>query len=131
MNQTQKLVIASICVFTQIGCGSGASDAKMATVKARLKVAISGFQNAEENFGPSATQGDLVKNAHWLDRMVAEFRRIEKIEKEGIELGCDSLTDLKTDLAKRFQRCAESFDSDVKYVGVMNQFEIAKIWLEL
>lgn len=120
------------------GCGemsdssrSSGNDDQVSLLELRLAQAVLGFQNAEESFGPSTSGDELVKNAHWLDRMAAEYRKVESVEREVVALGGSPLTELKNELAARFRRHLATLESDSKYVGTMHQLEMARIWSEI
>lgn len=124
--------------LTLAGCGdtsdssvSSSTDDQVSLLELRLAQALLGFQNAEESFGPSTTGDELVKNAHWLDRMAAEYREVEAIEREAIAAGGPGLSELKTEMAQRFRRHLATLESNAKYIDAMHQLEIARIWSEI
>lgn len=109
-----------------VPAGSGTS-----LLEFRLRQAVESFENAERSFGPSTNSDELIRNAHWLDRMAAEYHEIETIEREVISAGGTGLTELKNEMAQRFRRHLTTLESDSKYVDAMHELEIARMWLEI
>lgn len=128
-----RLAAVILLVASASGCGytGNSSTRKAALLRLRLSTAVEGFIKAEQSFGPSTNADELVANGHWLDRMAAEYSVVESVETQLIEHGGDPLVDLKEELAGRFRKHFATLKSDMQYVDAMNQFEIAKIWLDI
>lgn len=126
-NPNMTIALASVCL-TLLGCS--AVDDK-AGVQADLTLAVSRFESAEANFGPSSNYDELVKNGHWLDRMAEEIQAIERIETKAISLGSPPISELREELAQRFRRRLTSLQSDMKYLDVKAEFERAEMWMDI
>jgi len=107
------------------------TDSDTSLLEFRLRQALQGFENAERSFGPSSNSDELVRNAGWLDRMAAEYREVEAIERDVIAAGGVGLSKLKNEMAQRFRRHLATFQSNSEYVDAMHQLEIARIWSEI
>lgn len=120
--------------FAVSGCGDlsdSTTDNHASLLEFRLTQAVLGFQNTEQSFGPSTTADELVRNAHWIDRMAVEYQEVEAVERELLAMGEPSLVELKADMAQRFRRHLATLKSDSQYVDAMHQLEILKIWSEI
>jgi hypothetical protein len=111
--------------------GCGASSNNFASLQRNLASAIERFENAEANFSSSATYDQLIVNAGWLDRMAEEVVAIQRIEAKAVAMGSDPIPEIREEVAERFRRRFAALQSDAKYLDVMSQLEIARIWTEI
>lgn len=121
------VVLFAIAAFA--GCGSSGND--FSALERNLARALERFENAEENFSSSATYDQLIVNAGWLDRMAEEVVAIDRIEAKAVAMGSDPIPEIREEVAERFRRRFAALQSDAKYLDVMSQLEIARIWTEI
>lgn len=131
LGKIQSVLLLSGLIFFQLGCADPHPNRELHQLDNQLKRLIDQFQNAERNFGPSTNADSLVKNAHWLDRMISYNKQIITIEQKAISLGADPITDLRHELRSRINRHIQTMQSDMHYVDAKHQFEIASIWLDM
>lgn len=118
-------------ILLQVGCVEDDSSRELHRLNNQLNRLLEQFENAEQNFGPSANSDALVQNAHWLDRMINYNKEIVGIEQRAVSLGADPISDLRRELESRLTRHIQTIQSDMHYVDAMHQIEIAKIWLDM
>jgi len=129
-NNTHKL-FASLSMLVALLSGCGKSQSDFAGLQRDLSLSLARFENAEAHFSSSATYDQLVVNAGWLDRMVEEVVKIERIEARAVSLGSDPIPGIRKEIAQRFRRRLATFQSNAEYLDVMSQLEIAQIWLDI
>ena len=81
-------------LLLQVGCVDDDSTRELSRLNNQLNRLLEQFENAEQNFGPSANSDSLVQNAHWLDRMINYNKEIANIERKAVALGADPISDL-------------------------------------
>lgn len=118
-------------MMLQVGCADDASTRELRRLDNQLTRLLEQFENAEQNFGPSANSDALVQNAHWLERMINYNKEIANIERKAVALGAKPISDLRRELDSRLTRHIQTIQSDMQYVDAIHQMEIAKIWLDM
>lgn len=129
---TSKLLSAlllSTILTLQIGCNEDDSSREIRRLDNQLTRLLDQFENAEQEFGPSANSDALVQNAQWLDRMIHYNNEIASIERKAVSLGANPFTELRRELDARIARHRQTIQSDMRYVDDINEEEIARIWL--
>jgi len=62
--------------------------------------------------------------------MISYNKEIAIIERQAVSLGASPISGLRRELDARVAKHIQAIQSDMQYVDVVNQMEIAKIWLD-
>ena len=132
--QSRRLRWTTLTIFLPVcllGCGREKADDESTSLDQRMAHLIAEFEHVENNFGTSTTIPSLIRNSHWLSRMIACLKEIGNVDRQRIARGADPMHDVRQDLEARLAGYIESLESDMRKIDDVSQEDLTKVWLDL